>query len=652
MDRTVIENSAPSVSDVHPLRPLTAEEIELAAALVRGDARFEPPTRFVYVSLVEPPKAEVLASTGDQRPSRLVKLVLRSPSRRATYEVVVSLDEKALLSWAHLPGAQPSLTTDELMAAEEAVRADSRWQAAMRRRGIEDMSLAMIDPWPLGHWGPGDDPEQGRFVRPLTWVRSGPDDNGYARPVEGLITRVDLDSLEVVAVEDVADVSIPAHPANYSPAALHDPANVPHFPDGPRRDLKPLEITQPNGSSFELDGHHLRWQKWDLRIGFTVREGLVLHQVAYQDGDRLRPVLYRASLSEMFVPYGDPAATHARKMVLDEGELGIGLLTNSLELGCDCLGEIVYLDGIVNNEDGSARRLPNAICLHEEDTGIGWKHTDFRTGYVEVRRSRRMVISSIVTVGNYEYAFYWYLYQDGSLQYEIKLTGVISNGACRPGETPPHGTVVAPGVYGPHHQHFFNVRLDLTVDGTENRLVEVNPTPMPTGAANPAGTAWTAPETLLARESEAQRQVDPLGGRFWKVVNASSPNQLGQPAAYKLMPGDNTRPLLDPASPVLRRAGFTTSHLWATQYDPGELFATGDYPYQSPGGAGLPSYVAADRDLVDADIVLWYTFGLTHVVRPEDWPVMPVTPIGFRLVPAGFFDGNPALDVPGATSCH
>jgi primary-amine oxidase len=635
-----------SAADRHPLRPLSAGEIELAAELVRRAPEFESPTRFVYISLLEPPKAAVLAA-GDT--SRLVKAVLRSPSRRATYEVVVSLDDRAVVSWVHLPGAQPSLTPDELLTAEAAVRADPRWQAAMRRRGVEDMDLAMIDPWPLGHWGPGDDPARGRFVRPLTWLRSGPEDNGYARPVEGLITRVDLDSLEVTEVEDLADVPVPPRPGNYSAAALRDPANAPYFADGPRTDLRPLDIIQPNGPSFDLDGHHLRWQKWELRIGFTAREGLVLHQIGYRDGGRLRPVLYRASLSEMFVPYGDPAVTHARKFVLDEGELGIGLLTNSLERGCDCLGEIVYLDGIVNGENGSPRVLPNAICLHEEDAGILWKHTDFRTGYAEARRSRRMVISSIVTVGNYEYAFYWYLYQDGSLEFEVKLTGVISNGAVGPGQTPAHGTVVAPGLYGPNHQHFFNMRLDMTVDGTQNRLVEVNPTlagPAPAGPANPAGSAWTAAETLLASESQAQREVDPLGGRYWKVVNPASVNRLGQPAAYKLMPGDNVRPLLDPASPVLRRAGFVTRHLWATRYDPDQLFATGDYPYQSPGGDGLPSYAAADRDLTDADIVLWYTFGLTHVVRPEDWPVMPVTPIGFRLLPAGFFDGNPGLDVP------
>src|SRR4030095_2002441 len=94
----------------------------------------------------------------------------------------------------------------------------------------------------------------------------------------------------------------------------------------------------------------------------------------------------------------------------DEGEYGIGMLANSLALGCDCLGEIRYLDAIVADAQGTPVTLENAICLHEEDFGILWKHTNFRTGQVEVRRSRRLVGSSIATVGKYEYGFLLYFY--------------------------------------------------------------------------------------------------------------------------------------------------------------------------------------------------------------------------------------------------
>jgi primary-amine oxidase len=641
-------NQAPAQ---HPLAPLTAAEIEAAASAVKAAKGLGETARFVYLSLYEPSKHEVVAfEAGGVAPKRLVKAVIRERREHATYEGIVSLPDGAIAGFQRVAGVQPSVMFEEFMAAEDIVRKDPRWQEAMRKRGIANFDLCMIDPWSTPNVEPGVGPDDGRFVSPLTWVRDDPADNGYARPVDGVVTRVDLDTLTVVSVEDYGVVPLPEKKANYSTVKISDPDNVPYFPEGPRQDVKPLDITQHEGPSFRVDGYHLTWQKWDLRIGFTAREGLVLHRINYDK----RSIIHRASLSEMFVPYGDPGPTHYRKLVLDEGEYGIGLLTNSLELGCDCLGEIAYLDGVVNDNDGKAVTLPNAICLHEEDHGIAWKHTDFRTGYVEVRRMRRMVISSIVTVGNYEYAYYWYLYQDGTIEYEVKLTGVISNGAVKQGSQPEHGVIVAPGVYGPHHQHFFNVRLDMAVDGIANRVYEVTPTADPAGPENPVGNAWRAKEVLIADETMAMREADPLAGRFWKITNDAVKNELGQPVGYKLMPNHVIRPFAHPGSAVARRAPFIFSPLWVTAYDRDELFATGDYPNQATGGAGLPAFAARERNLTDTDVVLWFTFGTNHIVRPEEWPVMPVHPIGFKLLPSGFFVGNPALDnpQPGGDHCH
>ena len=643
---------APSRSAPHPLAPLTAAEIEAASAAVKVAKGLAGTARFVYVSLYEPAKHEVIAyERGGPAPDRLVRVIIRERAEHATYQGVVRLPACTVTEFARVPGVQPSVMLEEFLAAEDVVRKDPRWQDAMRKRGIDNFDLCMIDPWSTPNVEPGVGPDDGRFVSPLTWVRDDPDDNGYAHPVDGVVTRVDLDTMTVVSVEDHGVIPVPKKKANYSTEKVSDPDNVPYFPDGPRQDVKPLDITQHEGPSFSLDGHHLTWQKWDLRIGFTAREGLVLHRVAY-DG---RSIIHRASLSEMFVPYGDPGLTHYRKLVLDEGEYGIGLLTNSLELGCDCLGEIVYLDGIVNDNDGHPFPMKNAICLHEEDHGIAWKHTDFRTGYAEVRRLRRMVISSIVTVGNYEYGYYWYLYQDGSIEYEVKLSGVISDGAIEDGVKPEFGTIVAPGVYGPHHQHFFNVRLDMAVDGTANRVYEVTPTAMPEGPDNPVGNAWRAEETLIEDETMGRRDADPMAGRYWKIVNQDVTNSLGQPVAYKLLPGNVIRPFAHPGSAVARRAPFMFHPVWVTACDKDELFATGDYPNQAEGGDGLPAFAARERNLTDTDVVLWFTFGTNHVVRPEDWPVMPVHPIGFKLLPAGFFTGNPSLDNPipgGSGHCH
>src|SRR5438105_5318302 len=613
----------------HPLAPLSAEEIDAAAALLRAEERLRPGVRVHSMTLKEPAKDAVLGYEAGRSIDREVLVVLRERARRTTFEAVVSLTAGELRSWRERTDVQPPITIEELMACEREVKANADWRRAMRERGVTDFELAMVDPWPTGYNGPDDDPGAGRTVRALTWVRRDATDNGYARPVENLVALFDLDEMKVLEVADLGAVPIPALSANYSVEALADPSNVPHVPEGPRSDLRQLDIVQPDGPSFKVEGHEVEWQKWRFRIGFTQREGLVLHLVRYLDQGRWRPVVYRAALSEMFIPYGDPNPTQYRKNVFDMGEFGLGIWTNSLERGCDCLGEIRYFDGVVADDQGKPVPIKNAICMHEEDFGILWKHYDFRSGLVEVRRSRRLVVSSIATVGNYEYGFYWYLYQDGSIEYEIKLTGVISNGAIADGERPSHGTLVAPNVYGPNHQHFFNVRLDMMVDGLGNSVYEVNSEPDPAGPDNTSGNTWRAKASPLARESAAQRTVDPLAGRYWRIENPKVHNTFGDPVAYKLVPGDNVGNYYQPGAHGLRRAGFIAKHLWVTAFDPDQMHAAGAYPNQHPGGSGLPEYVQADRPLEDTDLVVWYTFGTQHVVRPEDWPVMPVARIGF-----------------------
>jgi primary-amine oxidase len=131
---------------------------------------------------------------------------------------------------------------------------------------------------------------------------------------------------------------------------------------------------------------------------------------------------------------------------------------------------------------------------------------------------------------------------------------------------------------------------------------------------------------------------------------------LGLPTAYKLLPASTPTLLADPSSSVGKRAAFAAHNLWVTPYAEDERRAAGDYPNQHVGGAGLPEWTAQDRPVVDTDIVLWHSFGVTHLPRPEDWPVMPVEYTGFSLIPVGFFDRNPALDVPpseaGEGHCH
>ena len=630
------------------LDPLSADEITAVTTAVRGSSQFEAlsgRTRFITITLREPHK-DVILALRDQpdapMPPREAEVVLLDHGDGGAYEAIASVDDGAIVDWQRCEGVQPLATVDELGEAEELVRLDPDFQAALQRRGVTDFEMVQIDAWAAGNFGYED--EIGlRLARCVAFLRDRPGDNEWAHPVDGLIALVDLNRLEVLRIEDYRVVPVPPEPGNFDTASV-----------GPMRtDIAPLEITQPEGTSFVVEGNVVTWQGWQLHVGFTPREGLVLNQVSYQDGERRRPILYRASLSEMVVPYGDPSPNHYFKNAFDAGENGVGVSTSTLTLGCDCLGEIYYFDAVVSDSAGSPVQIPNAICMHEEDFGILWRHIEWRTGEGEVRRSRRLVISSFAAIGNYDYGFFWYLYQDGTIAHEVKLTGVLSTGAVMPDERPRHGVLVAPGLNAMIHQHYFNMRLDLDVDGIENTVEEVWTEPVAPGPENPHSNAFAVHRRALSSEAQARRRVDASAARWWEVVNPGVRHRLGEPVGYRLIPGENAVPYAQDGAAVLKRAGFITNHLWVTPYEPGERYAAGEYPSQHPGGAGLPEWTAQDRPLENRDLVVWYTFGHHHVPRPEDWPVMPVAVIGFTLKPVGFFERNPALDVPPSEPhCH
>ena len=629
----------------HSLDPLSPSEIESAVAILRSERKLGERVRFETVELKEPAKESLLARNGTGTPGREAFIILLDNETGATHEAVVALTEGRVSSWAHIPGVQPRLMMDEFFECENAVKECPEFQEALRKRGIHDTSQVMVDPWPAGNYGVAEE-EGMRLSFARSWLRVSPADNGYARPIEGVVAVVDLNEMRVIKVEDHGVVPMPPNDGNYGAEFVKE------F----RTDLKPLDIVQPEGPSFSVDGNLVSWQKWSFRVGYTRREGMVLHEINYLDQGRQRPIIQRASLAELVVPYGDPSEKNFRKNAFDVGEAGIGSLANSLTLGCDCLGQIYYFDAVLNNSRGEPVRIPNAVCLHEEDFGILWKHSDWRTGQAEVRRSRRLVISFIATVGNYEYGFFWHFYQDGNIEFQVKLTGIVNNMALSPGEDPKYGSVIAPQLGGHIHQHFFSVRLDMSVDGPNNCVYEVNTKAEPMGPENPQGNAFFAEKSLLSTESKAQRTVDPLAGRYWLIENPGAVNYLGQPVGYKLIPGDNILPFADPEASVSKRAGFMRRHLWVTPYNAEEMSPTGPYPNQHPGGDGLPKWTKANRGIENTDIVVWYNFGSHHVPRPEDWPVMPVMYTGFKLMPVGFFDRNPALDVPPSAHanghCH
>lgn len=623
---------------MHPLDPLDESEIAGAVKVLQAASNFPKTALFSTVQLNEPPKSEVLNFKAGAAFRREAFAIVLDREKNRTYEAIVDLRANKVVSWKEIAGVQPLIFFSEYETLQEIVKEDARWQAAMRKRGITDFTQVAVDGWAVGQVDPRF---TGRLMRGLSYLK-GDSANYYGRPIEGVVALVNMNTHKVVDLMDTGVVPITPSSQDF------DEKSIGKLREKPR----PLLITQPEGASYQMSGQEIRWQKWRFRYTMHPREGLVLHTVGYDDEGRLRPVLYRASLSEMVVPYGDPDANWRWRAAFDVGEYSVGRLASPLEPKLDAPENAQLIDATFADDLGKPYTLERAVAIYERDGGILWKHFDTVSGKNETRRARELVMFFVATIGNYDYAVNYIFKQDGSLEVDLALTGImLAKGVAQ--KRADHsmmsdatGHLVAENIVAPHHQHFFSFRLDFDVDGTQNSVTEMNTAAMPAGTNNPYLNGFVMRESIFKTETEARRQMDLQAARVWTVTNFSARNSLGHPASFILVPGTNSLPYIAPESLVRKRAQFINNHFWATRYNPQEIYAAGAYPNQSRGGDGLPQFVANNETLENQDVVVWYTLGVTHIPRPEEWAVMPVTHVGFKLIPGGFFSRNPALDVP------
>jgi primary-amine oxidase len=635
----------------HPLDPLSGDEFRAVADILRRERNVGDGWRINCIEMVEPAKADLAAfDDGGPRPARRALVLCLHRADNATYRSVVSLSDDRMESFEHVPGVQANFTVDEFHECDAMLRAHPEVIAALAKRGITDLDLVFMDTWTYGAAVAPAEYRDRRIGWSDTWLRSAPGANPYATAVSGLHCVVDLNSMELLRIEDddpFAGVGQPPQTmGEYVPK--HIPERI--RAGWQREPLTPLQITQPEGPSFTLSGNLLRWQNWSLRVGFNHREGMTLHTLKYRDGDRDRSVAHRLSFAEMMVPYRDPSVDHYRRTAFDIGEWGLGFMTTSLQLGCDCLGEIRYLDATLHNSSGQPYTITNAVCIHEEDNAVLWKHVD--TAGAEVRRMRRLTISSHVTVANYEYLIYWRLYQDGNIECEVRATGIMVTTPFAAGQPHPNGALVDERTYAPFHQHFLVARLDLDVDGSDNTVYMSESYAEPMGPDNPYGLSVVQRNVALRTERQAIQDLNFGTQRAWKVVNTNVVNALGTHPSYKLVPTGAIPPMFDPDSPVFQRATVIGHTLWVTPNNPDERWPAGEFVNQSTTDTGLGAWTRANRSLENTDVVLWYVFGIHHITRPEDWPIMPADVVSFWLKPYGFFDRNPSLDVPPDPQAH
>ncbi|TAQ84205.1 hypothetical protein B7494_g7470 [Chlorociboria aeruginascens] len=629
----------------HPLGPLTANEISETASLIKALWPTGTNVHFKSITLQEPDKKDLIPFlAAEHAGSKLPEVERRS---FVVYYLRNTVEYNVRLG----PNIHSNADGEEILEVERIALEDERVKAEIAKLQLPKDTVVISDPWIYGSDGINDGlfTDAKRTFQCFLYIRdptnsSERDSNHYAMPIS-ISPVIDAATMKVTRIDHLptgVDNTI-KEPAPYKV----QPANE-YIPEAHslRKDLKPLNVVQPEGASFKVanfseQGHTVTWQKWTLKIGFNLREGMVLYDVHY-DG---RPLFYRLSLSDMSIPYADPRHPYHKKQAFDLGDAGAGIMANNLQLGCDCLGSIHYLSAVLNNDKGEPLPMPNVVCIHEQDNGIGWKHTNYRTGRAAVVRNRELVLQSIITVSNYEYILAFMFNQAGEVIYEVRATGILSTQPIDEGISVPWGTVVHPGVLAAHHQHIFSLRIDPMIDGPLNRVVYEEAHPMPRSDFNPHGTGYTVSETPIT--TSGGYDLDYNHNRIFKIQNSSIKNPInGQPVGYKIHAPPFQKILADSSSFHFKRAEFADHNIYVTSYKDGELYAGGKYTNQSRGGTGVRSWADRGDNVLDSDQVVWVQFGINHVPRIEDFPVMPCEIIKVSLKPVNFFNKNPAIDVP------
>ncbi|KAI9146857.1 Copper amine oxidase [Paramyrothecium foliicola] len=631
----------------HPLDPLRADEVRWATQIVRqqiGCADNE--IRFKLVDLAEPPKDVTLQylHKGGHPPPRKARVYYHARGNEALWIAIVNLISGKVDDLREDRDSQGPVDWHEYDLVTNACNNHPEVKAELAKLKLPSNSRVLNDPWA---YGTDDANERRRLFQCYMYIalNDDPQANHYSLPLP-LAPIFDAHSLELVdlqrlpmgaddKLDDEAQPWEPADPVEYSAGVLGE--------DYFRKDLKPLQVSQPEGPSFRVSGRRVEWQKWSFQLGWTLREGPVLHDVRFDN----RALFYRASMSEMTVPYGDPRSPYHRKQAYDLGDSGFGLTSNSLSLGCDCLGHIAYFNGVRVTADGQPADMPNVVCMHEIDDGIGWKHTNFRNQQSSVVRNRQLVVQCTATVANYEYILAFVLDQAANIHIEVRATGIVSTMPIRRGLQVPWGTIVAPGVLAVNHQHLFCLRVDPCLDGDRNNTItyEECHAVVNDPSLDPFGCAFKVNTTPITKPGGYD--LDVSKNRTFKIINEARTNAVsGKPHGYKLHAVPSQMLLMAPHTFNARRGIFTSKPIWVTKYEDNELWASGEFTNQSREDTGLAHWASRDEPVQNEDVVLWHTFGVTHVTRPEDFPVMPVEKFMVSLKPTSFFDINPSNDVP------
>ncbi|MEV5029098.1 primary-amine oxidase [Paenibacillus sp. LPE1-1-1.1] len=622
----------------HPLNPLSPQEIEETAAIIRKSQYGSKDMYFSEIKLEEPDKQKVWAwdDAGGAKLAREATFTLIKGSK--PYEGTVNLDTDKVVYWKEVKEGWPFYT--EWGQSEAIVEKDKDAVAALARHGITDLSKVSFADGPLGDYGPELTPPGSRLAMSVPRPKIEGAVNNFAHPMDGLAFLVDLNAKKVIKIYESGNPPVPTDPNDYTKVVKTKRTD----------EIKPLIISQPKGASFSVKGTTVDWQNWKFHFRLDPRVGPMVSTVSYTENGNKRKIMYEGGLGGMMVPYGDPDAAWLYKIFMDAGEYGVGLSTRPLNIGSDVPKNATLFDAAINNTEGKARVIKNSFALFERYADPEWSHNG------DARERRELVLRAIATIGNYDYVLDWVFLQNGSIKLMAGATGLAQVKAVSSKTMDDktavsdtrNGKLVDANIVAPTHQHIFSYRLDLDVDGESNSVGEILPKAISVKNPEFARSEMITVEKTYKLEQDAIQKFDP--DKIVLVTNTSKENKLGYATGYQVMPyAGGTHPFMEEplftkTDYVLKRAEFINNHIWVTPYKKEEQYSEGKYTTHNKD-TGLGLWTQQNRSIENKDTVVWLTTGTTHVMRAEEFPIMPTEWVTAMIKPFNFFNETPTLDL-------
>lgn len=421
------------------------------------------------------------------------------------------------------------------------------------------------------------------------------------------------------------------------------------------------KIKSTTKNNFTINQNVVNWSDWQFTIGFDPTIGLILYDVSFLDRtvwieDKTakpvrRSILYQAGLSELITAYANPEEP-LQKNFLDINEYPARdfIVPQIKDIDYPEYAELLSFDVTLPN--GTNFPLENVVSIYEKDSGFLWRHTGYSCNYDRTDQGLSGIelhVSTVHVIANYDYMFNWIFTLDGRIKYQVCASGVLETSATKLTSISKNedemigGSLIKPNVFGLTHSHCANIRLDFAIDGNENTIAEVDYVNKKSQQTNPYGNFFTEEETVLKTEKDATRKQNFDKLRSWVIYNENSENYLGYHRGYKIEPGLSIFNLYQKDERIIKRANYMLNSINVSLYRDGEYYALGKYPVESEKDTGIRKYIKNDENIVNKDIVVWYSVGFGHKPDVEQYPVMNKEIIEFSIVPENFFNENPAL---------